>query len=302
MQEQLLADQARSTPTQPLYHYTDQAALRGILERQEIWCFSHNEQSDKEEVCFSWEILRSVIQEEADKAVGDVRLMLLGLDDMLVKYPLKDSFEFYFFSLSSHHDDAGQWSTYGQEGRGFSIGLSPALFQPDRPEIAQKASENVFVSRVIYGTEPTRARHRRGVQKLAGIARSVIATHRMLVYGRNRQSLLDGLNKSFISSQIIWNCLTAKKESFKHEEETRYILLGTHKAFDEIRKVFSSRTYVDTRLPLTCVGNIAEILIGKHAPAHAEQTVRELLMANGYCEGIPIIRSTVEPSPGLGLL
>jgi hypothetical protein len=34
MQGELLADQVRSTPTAPLYHYTGEAALRGILEHR----------------------------------------------------------------------------------------------------------------------------------------------------------------------------------------------------------------------------------------------------------------------------
>ena len=39
---QLLREQTASTPTEPLYHYTDEAALRGILKQQAFWCFSHS--------------------------------------------------------------------------------------------------------------------------------------------------------------------------------------------------------------------------------------------------------------------
>jgi hypothetical protein len=40
-QAQLLKEQKESTPTAPLYHYTDETALRGILTNRHIWCFSH---------------------------------------------------------------------------------------------------------------------------------------------------------------------------------------------------------------------------------------------------------------------
>jgi hypothetical protein len=52
-QNELLADQAQSIPKLPLYHYTDIAALQGILDRQQIWCFLHSQQSDLTEVQFS---------------------------------------------------------------------------------------------------------------------------------------------------------------------------------------------------------------------------------------------------------
>jgi len=37
------------TPTVPLYHYTGRDALEGILKNRHLWCFSHDQQDDKEE-------------------------------------------------------------------------------------------------------------------------------------------------------------------------------------------------------------------------------------------------------------
>ena len=39
--QQLLVEQDESTPVEPLYHYTGEASLRGILSSQKLWCFSH---------------------------------------------------------------------------------------------------------------------------------------------------------------------------------------------------------------------------------------------------------------------
>ncbi len=46
---ELLREQAESTPTEPLYHYADETALRGILKKQAFWCFSHTQQKDRAE-------------------------------------------------------------------------------------------------------------------------------------------------------------------------------------------------------------------------------------------------------------
>jgi hypothetical protein len=48
-QAQLLAEQSASTPTEPLYHYTREPSLRGVLGGQKMWCFSHEHQSDPTE-------------------------------------------------------------------------------------------------------------------------------------------------------------------------------------------------------------------------------------------------------------
>jgi hypothetical protein len=34
----LLVEQRESTPTKPLYHYTDETALHSILRTQRLWC------------------------------------------------------------------------------------------------------------------------------------------------------------------------------------------------------------------------------------------------------------------------
>jgi hypothetical protein len=50
--------------------------------------------------------------------------------------------------------------------------------------------------------------------------------------------------------------------------------------------------YVEHQLPLKAPGAIAEVLVGPLAPKEAEDMVRDLLTANGYPAGIPVLRST----------
>ena len=118
MQGQLLADQARSTPQMPVYHYTGEASLRGILGNRKLWCFSHSQQSDDTEVRYSFEIARRVIQEEAGRGNPAVKSILQGLDGILTSNPMGKTFDFYFFSLSSHRDDAKQWKEYRRQAQG----------------------------------------------------------------------------------------------------------------------------------------------------------------------------------------
>jgi hypothetical protein len=60
---ELLVEQGKSTPSEPLYHYTNEDSLRGILSAQRIWCFSHLHQSDREEFSYSLKLARRVISD-----------------------------------------------------------------------------------------------------------------------------------------------------------------------------------------------------------------------------------------------
>jgi hypothetical protein len=292
MRGEQLAEEVRSAPHSPLYHYTPgEAGLRGILEKRKLWCFIHNRQKDQEEVRYSLNIARQVIRQEADRGPPPVCRLLRGLDDLLANNCMEEMFDYYFFSLSAHRDHFNQWAEYGDGGRGFAIGFSPALFQIDRYELAPRANENVFVSPVTYGRDATRTRHRDVVRKLAEIVGRVEQANRPLVSGGNLQVWYDEMNKDYIATMLIWSCLTAKAAQFQDEQETRYIILGVRQIFDDCRKQHNGRDYVDTPLPLSEPGNITEVLVGPQAPAGAEGMVRDLLQSSGYPPGIPVSRS-----------
>jgi hypothetical protein len=293
MRAEALADQARSIPKGTLYHYTDMTALTSILEKQEIWCFLHSQQSDSTEVSFSLEIARKFIRQEATRRTEASRSLLLGLDDMLGNNPLGDTFDFYFFSLSTHREDRRQWNEYGRGGTGLSIGLSPALFQPDQPTLKPRATENVFVSKIIYGPNAARARHRKSVIKLADIVDRVWRDYAAVNIDQTIRAWFDAMNKTLIADLLIWNCLTAKATKYKNERETRYILLGMKQIFDDYRHKYNDRNYVTTYLPLTIPGNVVEILVGPLADKRAEDTMTAVLDSHGYPAGIPVIRSSV---------
>lgn len=234
-----------------------------------------------------------MIGEEAARGNPAVNSILTGLDGILTSNPMGETFDFYFFSLSSHRDHAKQWEEYGDKGRGFAIGFAPTLFQPDRSELAPLANENVFVSRVIYGGDATSTRHRRGIRKLAEIITRVQRANPYLVQGKNLQTWFDQINRAFIAELLIWNCLTAKSEGYRDEQETRYIILGVRAIFEDCRKQHDGRDYVETPLPLREPGNITEILVGPDAPHGAEAMATELLKDLGYPAGISVTRSAV---------
>jgi hypothetical protein len=285
-------EQAESTPTEPLYHYTDEAALKGILTNQQLWCFSHLHQRDRTEFAYSLAIARDVIR-DVGRSLDTFKFHLCGcLDDVLDNNSLTETFEFYMASLSRHRDDPQQWTEYGDHGRGFAIGFAPKLFQPDEPDLKEQANENLHVGRVIYGDEETGRRHRLVIETAAEIMSRYGHANPEPVRGLTRLHYLRAIVDEIIASQLVWNCLTAKSMQYANEREVRYVVLNLRGKFDAHRKVFREKYYIEAKLPLKEAGSLAEILVGPLAPDSAEQRLRQFLDEEGYGD-IPVSRSAV---------
>lgn len=179
--EQLLVEQDASTPDHPLYHYTGEQALKGILASEKLWCFGHQYQKDVQEFQYSLDIARRVIKEVGESDDHPTHWFCACLLDMLDNNSFTDTFEFYLFSLSRHADDPQQWREYGDAGRGFVIGFAPTLFAPTQNVLNAQANENLYVGRVLYGDADTAARHRSVVAEAARIASRVARANRLML-------------------------------------------------------------------------------------------------------------------------
>jgi hypothetical protein len=216
-QEQLLEEQAASTPSSPLYHYTGVEALKGILSRERLWCFAHQHQKDRQEFEYSMEIARRVIKEVGTSEDPVTRHFCACLIDLLDNNSIPSTFEFYLFSLSRHEEDPQQWREYGHNGRGFAIGFAPVLFAPTETHLKDQANENLHVGRVIYGDAATEARHRLVMETAGAITSRVAWANRELVTDVKPSAYLRAMAREVIASQLIWNCLTAKHDTYANE-------------------------------------------------------------------------------------
>lgn len=289
--DQMLREQKASTPTEPLYHYTDETALRGILSRQHFWCFSHEQQKDEAEFEYALTVARRAIKELGKTDDFFTHHYCGCLDDMLERNKLSGPFEFYLFSVSRHRDHGPQWRDYGHRGQGYAIGLSPALFQPDKDDLYDEANKNLHIGRVVYGDTETEARHRLAIGRAAEITSRIGRANVELVRQTPIHRYLRIMAHELLASQLIWNCLTAKESKYADEREVRGIVMNVKEKFDPWRRTHAGRNYVEHELPLKKPGSIVEILIGPKANADSEDKVAALLKSQGYPEGIPVRRS-----------
>jgi hypothetical protein len=293
---QLLREESLITPVDPLFHYTGEASLEGILKNEHLWCFSHLHQTDKEEFSYS----RGIALKELGnlKNIGDQfgRNVCGCLEDLLTANDYREIFEFYLFSLSQRRDSLSQWKDYGrnsgQEGAGFSIGFAPHLFLPDIKTISDIANENIHVGKVTYGDVKTTYRHHKVFEAAAQIANRIGKQNHAVVF-RSKEvhfNFARAMALEVLARQLIWRCLTSKRLRFESEAEIRFVMMNVPAKFDGLRNNHCGRTYVKHDLPLRRSGNITEIMIGPAAAGDAEAKVIKLLNKLDY-SGVPVTRS-----------
>jgi hypothetical protein len=256
-----------------------------------MWCFSHEQQTDKAEFEYALAVAVNVLKRVRQSDDFFTQHFAECVLDMLEVNKLSGPFEFYLFSVSRHRDHGPQWQAYGRAGTGYAIGLSPALFQPDKEDLYEEANRNLHVGRVVYGDQTTATRHELSIRAAAEITSRIGRANIDLVRAAGAANYLRLTAHELLASQLIWNCLTAKETRFEDEREVRGIIMNVKAKFDPWRRNFGGRNYVEHGLHLKERGSIAEILVGPNAPPTAEVSVTEHLKAQGYPDGIPVRRS-----------
>jgi hypothetical protein len=81
--QQLLTEQEATRITQPLYHYTNGAGLRGIVESQKIWFTSYLHLNDPSELVYGMGVVHRLLKEIGDRADdGLVKKFCERVDDL----------------------------------------------------------------------------------------------------------------------------------------------------------------------------------------------------------------------------
>ena len=286
-------EQARTTIDTPLYHYTDERGLKGIIESETIWFTNYRHLNDPSELIHGIDLAKDVsraLETGADKRVG---LFLQMLRHMLSEQNFSNALDFFIASFSRERDDLGQWRSYADNGRGYALGLAQRVFAiVDKPN--RKPDENVFVAPVVYKTDEAYSRHQKAIEKAATILLGTVETNENLMQNEKIGiPFFEEMARAVIASPLIWNCLTSKHPGYEHESEVRLIILGLR---DKLKPFIKTRLrgnevvpYIEHRLPIR--SSIVEIVAGPAAPCGAERKVQTLLNSIRVGACVPVGRS-----------
>ncbi|MEQ1865157.1 MAG: DUF2971 domain-containing protein [Micropepsaceae bacterium] len=109
------------SPPDTIYHYTDSAGLRGILEHGTIWQTDIFHLNDPSELRHGMSYALDALQ-AAEKGKKEVQLFARRFAE-LRDDGLQRSAHYFVTSFSAADDDLGQWRAYAEDGRGYAIGF-----------------------------------------------------------------------------------------------------------------------------------------------------------------------------------
>jgi len=141
MKRAILNEVLSGKPDVPLYHYTRQSGLLGIIGKTEIWATHTQYLNDRREYLHALDLvheeidtLLSTADQEGRSILGDMKNGLSGIEGINV----------CVCSFSEERDSLSQWRAYAAGSSGFAIGF-PGDFLA---EIAKR--ENWYLARCIY--------------------------------------------------------------------------------------------------------------------------------------------------------
>jgi len=291
--EKLLAEQKATTIQTTLYHYTTALGLKGILESQSIWFSDYRDLNDPSELLHGIAMCRDVTRGLANGSDSNVVELLKIVDELMTQRNFATRLDFFIACFSAERDDLGQWRAYADNGRGFALGLSPRFFQIQEKK-GKQPDDNVFVGPVVYDVAQVLERHSSLLEPaikvlLHEVERGCLGNDAV------RDEFMWQLARSMVAGKLIWNCLTTKHPAYKHEQEVRLIILGSHEV---LRPFIKTRIrgsdvvpYIAHAMPVREKHSIAEVIAGPAAPADAERTVRTLLESFDIDPNVAVGRS-----------
>ena len=276
---------------QPLYHYTDAGALRGILDSDEFWFTDIYHLNDDREFKYGTDLALEVLREHPLRSDKVIEFLHGALADTVENH-LHKLFSVYTASFTGLIDDEGQWDEYGAKGHGCAIALAPSVFR--RTDMDDPSNVNTYpmiVGPMIYDRAVSKQR----------ISESVDYGLKMIhglkdVLGRSGPD--HGLPfvrefSSLLSLDILIEAFAAKDARWMREKEVRLTIAAMAGKIEPSVRLRGgvSIPYVRQKMGLRN-GGIAKIIMGAAVSAETEAELRELLIAHGLAPSL-LCRSTV---------
>ncbi|NMG38535.1 DUF2971 domain-containing protein [Chelativorans sp. ZYF759] len=111
-------------PTRPLYHYTNEAGFRGILQSRELWLSDLQQSNDPRDLHMGLATLRQIMNNirvrDYSQKTGDTLAKMIM---KITRYFETD--RLYTTCFTPYADNINMWREYGDGGKGYSIGFRP---------------------------------------------------------------------------------------------------------------------------------------------------------------------------------
>lgn len=111
-------------PVRPLFHYTNEVGLHGILESRELWLSNLEASNDPRDIHLGIETVAKIAGELKERELSKEEGRILNTLLEGVRRHYKTS-RMYTSCFTPDGDNINMWREYGGNGTGFSIGFRP---------------------------------------------------------------------------------------------------------------------------------------------------------------------------------
>jgi hypothetical protein len=264
-----------------IYHYTNDAGLRGILRSGTLWLTDIFDLNDPSELRHGFKQATRILTERAAVGARETQHFAKEFERFLLSGGVEAAAYFFVCSFSKWGDELGQWRAYADNGRGFSLGFDSkpleSAFTKHHDGTPVANNSTFFVS---YDDE-----------KLSGMQRSLIdAVFPLISLPRGRpltRAEIDGYMKElfvYVSVEALRQVLFFKHHAYQNEGEFRF--LQVFRADEPAPAIlYRDRPYTLVRHREfdwrgVAAGALRQITIGPSAdPIKAPQFARDCLRA-----------------------
>jgi Protein of unknown function (DUF2971) len=219
--EGILASFLRSLDSTPppaiIYHYTDDAGLKGILETGKVWLSDIFSLNDPSELSHGFSIFAETLKTSAASGPPEARLFANSMDRFLER--LRDTAQYFSCSFSADGDDLGQWRAYADNGHGYALGFNATLLESSFEKQSQGPIPNTASFPITYKDA-----------KLAAIHSDLVSRVFNLISLPRGRKLSDAVVNAYmgelavmLASHAMHACLFFKHPSYKNEQEYRFL-------------------------------------------------------------------------------
>jgi hypothetical protein len=116
-------------PPPILYHYTNDAGLRGILESGKLWLTDILSLNDPSELSHGLSLATTILSGKAANGPPESKLFADDFAEMMRLGKVQKSGDYFICSFSSTGDDLGQWRAYADNGHGYALGFDANVLE-----------------------------------------------------------------------------------------------------------------------------------------------------------------------------
>jgi hypothetical protein len=278
-----------------IYHYTNDAGLRGILESGKVWLNDLFRMNDPSELRYGVEHAIELTKTMAKSRSPEMRFFAQHFDQIRTS-GIERSAHYFIASFSRNGDELGQWRAYAGDGHGFAIGFTGNCLEQRFAAPGDPAGEGNSTFPVIYDDAQLRELQEKIVALIEPLVRSPSGK------GFSESVLREYMRQLTVefSVAIFHSALYFKHVAYQAEEEYRFLniqrgdrppvgALSRHRPYGLLR-------YIEYDWRSRAPGALTEIVIGPAADEVKSRTfVSTCLDVFGYKRGSIVVRKSPMP-------